>query len=69
MIIRENSQVIKRDTISIFMKIFVDCLIQKQQKISKHVIENEITPLNRITDLRDVRPMLRTNTLECDHCN
>ena len=30
MIIRDNSQVIKRETISIFMNIFVDCFIQKQ---------------------------------------
>ena len=29
--IRENSQVMKRDKITIVMKIFVDCLIQKQQ--------------------------------------
>ena len=43
MIIRENLQVIKRAKISIFMKIFVDFLIQKQTKAnqkSKHVLEN-----------------------------
>ena len=31
MIIRDNLEVIKRDKFCILMKIFVDCLIQKEQ--------------------------------------